>query len=81
MPTYNLDNTIITVSYNNQRISIDAVYGADVFRAYIEDQSRASYDIVCELFDTKNVVISGYPNLMLLKIPYMENQIGMKLIR
>jgi hypothetical protein len=81
MSTYSLDNTILTVKYNDQRIYIDAVYGADIFRAYIEGQSRQSYDIVCELFDAKNISISVYPNIMLMKIPYMENQIAMKRIR
>ena len=78
MPAYILDNIIFTVSYNYDKIAIDAVYGPDVYRATIDGQSIQSYDIVCEIFDTKNVKVSKSPYVMLLNLPCMENH--MKLL-
>ena len=81
MPIYTVDNTIFTVTYNDEQITIEARYGADVYRAAIDGQSKQSFDIVCDLFDKKDVTVLGYSYIMLLKLPYMENHIGLELIQ
>ncbi len=81
MPTYILDNTIFTVTYNDEQITIEARYGTEVYRAAIDGQSKRSFDIVCELFENKEFEVLGYPYILLLKLPCMENQIGLELIQ
>jgi hypothetical protein len=81
MRTFILNKTLFTVIYNDEQITIDARVNNDVYRAAIDEQSKRSYDMVCELFQNKELEVFGYSYIMLLKLPFMDNHIGLELIQ